>query len=455
MALDRSRTLTEEGFEHIATRTVALPHFVWRVDLDVEEDRHLRLAEELVLGLIAQGLTGPDDLERALGLDPGVIVGASVVNLLRAGMLAHQGKLEVTEAGRRALVEELTREVVRKEDVKLRHDPYRDQLAWALEGGREWNARDVRVAGLPVLPHPSELSPSELEIRHDEVQSLLSRFGYPWEDGIQTSSVKNRRDGAQVQPPARDIVRLAARKMYVAYRTAELEVWHHTNDDEWQWRLLHDGGEDEPISQALKQLEADGETILPMESIDESPLSHDGAEVHHAVEEAQQFSAPLVLDTDDHRTALKEAIGEARSELIIISPWLRTAAVDDELLSWLDGALRRHRRLLIWIGYGIESDSGHGGDWHQRNQRDALRKLHRLGSRHGGRLHTVELGNTHEKIVIVDGQFAIVTSFNWLSFKPQAGKGIRRETGMRMEDRGPVIALRDRLARVLRIPEAL
>ena len=118
------------------------------------------------------------------------------------------------------------------------------------------------------------------------------------------------------------------------------------------------------------------------------------------------------------------------------------------MLSWFEHALQRSRDLRIVIGYGIEPESGKT-DWKARDQREALRKLNQIGHRRQGRLKTVEIGNTHEKIVIADSKAAIVTSFNWLSFNPRPGKGVRRETGLRVEEREEVAKLRASLAGVL------
>ena len=45
-----------------------------------------------------------------------------------------------------------------------------------------------------------------------------------------------------------------------------------------------------------------------------------------------------------------------------------------------------------------------------------------------GRLDVVEHGSTHEKVLIVDREFMVVTSFNWLSFRGQWGQ--RAEAGI-------------------------
>jgi hypothetical protein len=52
-------------------------------------------------------------------------------------------------------------------------------------------------------------------------------------------------------------------------------------------------------------------------------------------------------------------------------------------------------------------------------------------------------------VVISDGRSAIVTSFNWLSFNPRPGKGVRRERGILVDEREEVTRLRVELAGVL------
>ncbi len=158
-----------------------------------------------------------------------------------------------------------------------------------------------------------------------------------------------------------------------------------------------------------------------------------------------------VIQTEEHRGALREAIEDSRRESIIVSPRLTTVAVNDELVSWLEHALQRPRDLRVVIGYGIEQDDGNKNDPKARNQREALKRLNALGSRFRGLLRTVEVGNTHEKLVISDSRIAIITSFNWLSFNPRPGRGVRRETGIRVDERDEVRRLRDALADALEL----
>ncbi len=40
------------------------------------------------------------------------------------------------------------------------------------------------------------------------------------------------------------------------------------------------------------------------------------------------------------------------------------------------------------------------------------------------------MANTHEKVLLVDTKYVVITSFNWLSFKGDPKLGFRQETGL-------------------------
>lgn len=440
MSLDRARQLVADGFERVKVQAVALPHTVWKLSMELEFDRPLTLSEETVLRLVHAGVYAPGEIARLMGLDAGVIVPSTVVNLLQRQLLGQVERLEIMPLGRQALADQRTRQS-KSYDVELRHDPYTDHFLWSFDGAELKDARHVR-ATLHVLPNARELKPLDVEVRHAEVQTLLNNFGLPFED----------RDSPKGKTRAqRDIIRLTANHSYQAWREATLEVWYNGERGEWDWRLLYGGGENREISAVLRALQQDGVEILPLETEPQVslPTSAISAAVHEVVEAARPRSK--VIQTEEHRDALREAIDDARKELIIVSPWLTTAAVNDELVSWLDHALQRHRDLRVVIGYGIEPDDRTKNDRKAHDQRGALKRLNELGNRHKGRLRTVEIGNTHEKLVISDSRAAIVTSFNWLSFNPRPGRGVRRETGVRVDDMKDVERLRAQLVEPMRL----
>jgi phosphatidylserine/phosphatidylglycerophosphate/cardiolipin synthase-like enzyme len=437
----RTADLSADGFERIGVFAAAVAHFVWKVDLDVEFDRDLRLVEETVLGLVAAAIGSPTQIADLMGLDDGRIVPATIVDLLRKGALGHRdGTLSVAPLGLDMLKRAASREVRRYTDVELRHDPYRDELRWSFDE-TELKEREVRDSALRPLPAPSALGATTLESRYREVQSLLEREGLPFDSPDEKEANEKRR---------REIVRVISVKHYVAYREAELEVWYRADREEWRWKLLRGGGEEAEVSEKLAELESEGHEIIPLEERRELTLGPQAAEVHATAEQVRQSPAAGVLETHEHREALRDAILEARRELIIVSPWLRTAAVDHELLAWLGTSLDRNKELRIVVGYGIErAAAAKRQDPAVRDQEEALRRLRDMGERAHGRLRVVEVGNTHEKLVICDDQYVILTSFNFLSFNPRPGKGLRREMGYRITDAAMVADVRARVGKVL------
>lgn len=440
MSLDREKELIEGGYERVRVASVMLPHTVWKLDIDIEFDRPLTLAEETVLRLVAAGVPDPEAIARLMGVDEGVIVAATIVNLLRRGLLGQVDVLTVMPLGRQALSDQRLRASKSYTDVEVRHDPYGDVFLWGFDGQELKDARDVKNLGHHVLPAPQELPALDVDRRHEEVQTLLNRFGFPFD------SPEVRKNKVQ-----RDIVRLRARHGYPAWRPAELGVWYHADRDDWQWVLRYFAGEERAVSEVLRKMQADGAEILPLDDRVKEPVSTPVTDqVKRAADSVRQSPRSQIIQTDQHRAALKEAILDARRELVVVSPWLTTAAVDGELESWFRQALDTNRELRIVIGYGIEPETGKG-DWKSRDQRSALARLNQVGLRYRGRLRTEEIGFTHEKVVICDRRYAIITSFNWLSFKPQPNKGVRREIGTRVEDKTAVEELRGSLAPILRL----
>jgi hypothetical protein len=442
MTSDHAKQLVEDGYERVANFRVGVPHFVWRVDVDVEFDRNLRLVEETVLRLIAAGVGEPDRVATLMGLDDGHIVPKTIVDLLSTGAIVQRaGHLVLSSLGAGILQRAAVRDSRTYADREIRHDPYRDELRWSLEE-RELKEHDLREAGLRPLPAPAGLSHAAMEGRYREVHKVLEREGFPFDKEHEPESRQ------------REVIRIRPLKWFVAYREAQLEAWYRKDRDEWDWLLQRGGGEEIEVSAKLRELESEGELIIPLEERREVPASVVADEVHAAVEEAQQAAKPALLETEAHREALRDAILEARNELIIVSPWLRTAAVDGEFLGWLRTTLARNRGVRITIGYGIDKAPGKQRDPGVRDQEEALRRLRDLERTARGRLRIVDVGNTHEKVVICDDRFAIITSFNFLSFNPRPGKGIRREMGFRVTDAAVVSQARKRLAGALGIQAA-
>ncbi|MEQ1761057.1 MAG: phospholipase D-like domain-containing protein, partial [Vicinamibacterales bacterium] len=117
------------------------------------------------------------------------------------------------------------------------------------------------------------------------------------------------------------------------------------------------------------------------------------------------------LQVFDHPPRLEEAMREARERLLIVSPWIGAVVVSDDFIRKL--AKLSDRGVRIFIGYGIGDDQNR-----PRSPRDeqAEKKLNDA-ARMFKNLQVKRFGDTHAKVLAYDRKWAILTSFNWLSFK--------------------------------------
>ena len=151
------------------------------------------------------------------------------------------------------------------------------------------------------------------------------------------------------------------------------------------------------------------------------------------------------LRTEEHRAVLARALQEAREEVIVISSWLNRRTCDDVLCDLVARAVKRGVR--VRIGYGITERPGDPdlGRNHANAQKviKALRAaLARIASAEQGRLLDIQrVSDTHEKILVCDRSFAVIGSFNWLSYRGELDREYRREASVILRESASVVEL--------------
>ena len=190
---------------------------------------------------------------------------------------------------------------------------------------------------------------------------------------------------------------------------------------------------DARIAEAEAKLEEAGAAAQDGRPTTRMQLDAVRAELHTLKQQHEEVCSRLAsvrrIGTHEHRALLERAIRESRQRIVVISPWLRREAISD-LLEPMRKALRRG--VSIYIGWGYPDDEK---DPAKAGKNESMRReLEKLAQQHQrGRLHVVKLGDTHEKVLIVDRSFMVVTSFNWLSFRGDPRRGLRHETGLYLE----------------------
>lgn len=151
----------------------------------------------------------------------------------------------------------------------------------------------------------------------------------------------------------------------------------------------------------------------------------------------ERKGADRILSTYDHRPLLIDALENAQNTVVIVSPWIKSGGLNNEILGRIERALQRKTQVII--GYGI-SEKEDSDKWILQRLSDIQNK------RYGNNLHLVRLSNTHEKVLIKDNEYMVITSFNWLSFKGDPNKGFRQETGYYTESKDAIKQMKANLS---------
>jgi hypothetical protein len=191
---------------------------------------------------------------------------------------------------------------------------------------------------------------------------------------------------------------------------------------------------------AIREAEADDLRPLPMERIpveESREVRADDVKEDAVTVDEPQASASRRLRVWEHRPTMIKAIEDARERLMIVAPWITAEATDAEVMNGIEAALRRG--VEVFIGYGIADDTSRERE--RPPDPRVMDKLRRLETnrRLRGRLVVRRL-QTHEKIFLKDDDTYIVGSFNWLSFRGDRRRGLRRESSELISDRTVVRA---------------
>lgn len=174
------------------------------------------------------------------------------------------------------------------------------------------------------------------------------------------------------------------------------------------------------VAEAVQSLEA-AETHGEREEL-RAKLEAAERELQHLQEEAKKVRIRN-LYVADHPPLLEDALSNAKSRLMIISPWIKRKVVNEGFLRKLERLLRNGVR--IFVGYGITEQPTENPF---TPDLAAVGDLQALAAKYPN-FSLKRLGNTHAKVLIKDSDFAAITSFNWLSFKGDPHRTFRDEQG--------------------------
>lgn len=136
----------------------------------------------------------------------------------------------------------------------------------------------------------------------------------------------------------------------------------------------------------------------------------------------------IISGRAQHEEALEEAFRSARQQIVIVTPFIRRRISDPGFQQRLATALQRG--VDVRIIHGMPNQTENFDDTPHENRRigDLARSLGRCQSRLKFVRVTGEGSSStageHSKILVCDGGWAVVTSFNWLSFQETNETGV-------------------------------
>lgn len=139
------------------------------------------------------------------------------------------------------------------------------------------------------------------------------------------------------------------------------------------------------------------------------------------------------LKTFEHPEYLQIALTQAEKRVLIFSPWISKAVVNEHFIRQLESTLTRGVLVTIAWGFGIKENNPYRETEQRKNSKKALQGLIGLRRRFPNFSFILFNDDSHQKILIADDIF-ITTSFNWLSFRGDKRLRVRLESGLLVTD---------------------
>lgn len=439
------------GLQLVAHRDVAVPLYKLTLDVVVQEEKAVPPIEEYVLRSVEAKVDTLDEISAFLGLERRLVEVAVHDLWQRDNVDVVAGRVRITDTGRIVLAELVSRTPVRCE-VFVEFDRMLYKVIGPATAGRlkPVDVRDRGLAELP-LPHGRAKKPGVKELEVEAVAPAVKRWSKSeglvseilairgvvradrlFEEGMvlvyESNDGRDFNLGVAVDGRLSPAHEAALGEAGGAERMGiDFEKLRGSRVDLAELappRLVQQATDDETVRAVEREVAALQRVQDASTPVDDETVA-DPQMVADALADARERldAIPIRrLRVYEHPPLLRQALSEARYRLLIISPWIGRAVVDDEFVGLLQLACKRGVR--IHIGFGIS------GDEPQQRPRDPQpeRRLRGLSKTYPNFTLT-ELGNTHAKILIFDDVW-VTTSFNWLSFKGDPDRTYRQEEGL-------------------------
>ncbi|MDY7008244.1 MAG: phospholipase D-like domain-containing protein [Cyanobacteriota bacterium] len=437
------------------SKPIGYPFYVLHLDLTYLANRELQLLEEFVLKCIANWLVKPQEISSFLGMESYQIEKV-LSELISKDLVKKEENLELTTAGLNVLEQQTVLAPISETQTF-----YLDAL-----NGKLINSNSFSLKNFDSKNHKnSAINKIIKKPRKGHIEDLVNY--YPDIEKILQNSHPNNSNAIELLQVNN------LEKIYSQWHEILLVLYKsNPGDREIEYEIFSRGSIQIEYRNIIEQLYAEGEKILEpifreMEQ-DELPRNS-GKEVIFSIndddiktvekltakidslndpdnfvetknnslkQEKQKIQQQLkeiqnqtriseVVHTYQIREYLFKGLKEAKNRLMIVSPWIKANVVDKEFISTLEATLKR--KVKVYIIYGIKGSN-------PQNDSQSIKQLNNLEANYKN-ITFQRTENSHRKQIICDDKFAIVTSFNFLSFRADFNLTYRDELGVILRDK--------------------
>lgn len=434
-------------------KPVGYPFYVLLLDLTYLANRELQLLEEFVLKCITNGLTKPQEISSFLGMES-YLIEKVLSELISRDLIKKEENFKLTTAGLNVLEKQTILAPISETQTF-----YLDALNGRITNSLSLKKFDSKIhknsAINKIIKKPRKGHIEDLVDYYPDIEKLLQNSHPNNPNSIELVQVNN------------------IEKIYPEYHEILLVLYKsNPGDREIEYEIFSRGFIQPEYRNTIEELYAEGKKILepifqqmeedkaPQDSVNEvipniqeddiktveklttkidsldDPDNFVETKNNSVKQEKQKLQKELkqvqnksriseVIHTYQIREYLLKALTEAKNRLMIISPWIKGNVVDKEFLSTLETTLRR--KVKVYIIYGIKGSNSQNDD-------KSIKQLENLKANYKN-FQFNKTENSHRKQILCDDKFAIVTSFNFLSFRADPNLTYRDELGVILRDK--------------------
>jgi predicted transcriptional regulator len=431
---------------------IGYPFYVLNLDLTYLANRNLELLEEYIMKCIVHNLNKLEEIAGFLGIDND-IVEKVLSKLISDDIIIRDNGFRLTEKGQDALQQQTIL------------SPLSDSRTFYLDGLSGKLIDNFSLNKFDVKKYPNNCLDKVIKKpRKDNIEDILDYY-QDIERHLQNSISNKNIELIQVNK---------IEKVYREWHEVLLVLYKsNPNDSEIEYEIFSRNSIQKDYRETIEKLYGEGKKILDpifQDMKQDNTSNQSFTEIFSSIkdediknveqinakisslndpdsftdkntsvkEEKQKLKQQLeqiktqtriseVIHTTEIREYLFKALKEAKNRVMIVSPWIKSNVVNQEFLSTLEETLKRRVQINIIYGYKETPGSMKNDIW-------SINQLHNLMHNYKN-LNFQKTANSHRKQIVCDDKFAIVTSFNFLSFRADPNLTYRDELGVVLRDK--------------------